>query len=125
MTVEAAVARVCRGSLLAVVVGGEGRSDLLQQGEPGLVAACRSGLSLSLQLQDGDWRPGEGGRTVALRRSFSLPLGQDEGRKPPTCLAPAPPRDGVAHAPLESEMHPFHRLLPGFRTKGKGEAFPG
>lgn len=31
---------------------GEGRSDVLQQGEPGLVAACTSGLSLSLQLQD-------------------------------------------------------------------------
>lgn len=31
---------------------GEGRSGLLQQGEPGLVAAWRAGLSLSLQLQD-------------------------------------------------------------------------
>lgn len=30
------MARVCRGSLLAVVAGGEGRSGLLQQGEPSL-----------------------------------------------------------------------------------------
>ena len=30
----------------------EGRSGLLQQGEPGLVAAWRSGPSLALQLQD-------------------------------------------------------------------------
>lgn len=30
----------------------EGRSGLLQQGEPGLVAVWGSGLSLALQLQD-------------------------------------------------------------------------
>lgn len=41
MTMKALVARVCRG----LGGWGGGRSGLLQQGEPGLVGAWRSGLS--------------------------------------------------------------------------------
>lgn len=61
--------------------------------------------------------------TAALRRSLSGL--RRRGRSHLSCSEP--PRGGVAHAPLESEMHPgnFQEVLDGFRMRGKGETFPG
>lgn len=119
---------MCRGSLLAVVTRagkrGEGRSGLLQQGEPawwppgGLASAgpCSSRTEAGALMEEDEPQ-------LCGEASLSL-WGPAEARKSSVLLQNPPVMVCTCRFRVR-EMYHFHRWLEGFRRKGKGEAIPG